>query len=164
MEIAAIFAHTPDLGIGFKNDLPWPHNQEDMKRFVRITKQYRNLLMGRKTYESLPNKKLKERKIFVLTHDPDFAAEDVIVFHSIEECLAFAESNPLIIAGGATLYEQFAQYIRTLYVTEIHRHYRCDVYVRAGFLNEYQEYERDSYPATDSNPAFSFVRYVAIQD
>src|SRR6056297_2869461 len=68
--IRAILACDEDWGIGKNGDLPWPHNPADLKWFKQCT-DGGVVVMGRKTWESLPRKPLPNRMNYVITSDPD---------------------------------------------------------------------------------------------
>ena len=97
-----IVAVDENWAIGRNGDL-LAHMKEDMK-FFRATTNGRVVLMGRKTLDSFPGgKPLKNRTNIVLTANPEFEREGVIVVHSIEELLAEAKKYPaeeLFVIGG----------------------------------------------------------------
>lgn len=110
MNIISIWARDfYDNTIAIDGKIPW-HIPSDLKRFKHIT-EGSTVLMGRKTYESLPYKKLPNRKIIVLTRNPEYAVVDNsnhIVLPSIDSLteLRGMQEN-LFVAGGASIYEQF---------------------------------------------------------
>ena len=106
MEKIIISALDEERAIGKSGDIPW-HYPEDLKYFKEKTTGY-SVLMGRKTYESLPEdfRPLPDRENIVLTRsDPKFN-ESVKVVNSLEEAYQSAENEKLFIAGGASVYEQ----------------------------------------------------------
>ena len=117
-----IAAADENWGIGKDSGL-LAHISGDMKYFRETTKG-KVVVMGRKTLESFPGgKPLKNRVNIVLTQNQDFAAEGVIVCHSVEETLEilkqYSKENVFIIGGGM-IYKQFLPYAKNLYLTEIH--------------------------------------------
>lgn len=104
--------------IGKDNKLPW-HLPEDLKHFKNITTGH-VVVMGRKTYESLPNGALPFRKNIVLTRDENYLLDDAEVMNAIEEVLAFQELHPdeeIYIMGGAEIYKAFMPYVKRLCIT-----------------------------------------------
>lgn len=103
-----IVAHANDYAIGSKNRLPW-NCPADMKFFVKVSKQYQNLLMGRVTASGIGQ--LPERKIYTLGKTADCS------FKSPLDALNFAKLNPLLVCGGAMVYREFLTHTKNLYVT-----------------------------------------------
>lgn len=96
------------------------HLPKDLKYFKETT-QGHTIVMGAKTYLSLPKRPLPNRKNIVLSHKRNFE-EDVLVLRSVEELLAYEAQHPeeeIFICGGSSLYEQCMPYVQRLYVTEI---------------------------------------------
>ncbi|MHC6180127.1 dihydrofolate reductase [Clostridium sp. JNZ X4-2] len=105
--------------LGRDNQLIW-HIPEDLKRFKKIT-WGKTIIMGRKTFESLP-KVLPGRKHIVVTRDENYSILDnrVTVIHSIKHILKYKYSpQEVFITGGAQLYTQMLPYCSRLYLTEI---------------------------------------------
>ena len=112
--------------IGKDNKLPW-HCKEDLQRFKKIT-MGKNIVMGRKTFESLP-KMLPGRKHIVLTRNEDFSHEGVEVFHSIDDLLVTYEGKEdLYIIGGAEIYRQFIDKFDVIEMTVIKGDYDGDAH------------------------------------
>lgn len=115
-------------GIGKDGDLLHPISA-DLKYFRQKTTG-NVLVMGRKTLESFPNKKpLPNRVNIVLTKNKDYAAEGVVLCHSIEELpevLKNYEDKEIFVAGGGTIYEQMLPLCKTAYVTKICETYEAD--------------------------------------
>ena len=115
----AIVNTTKDWGIGNGNDL-LVHIPEDMK-FFRNTTRGKVIVMGRRTLESFPGgNPLKDRINIVLSRDPDYKKEGVIVCHSVEEVLdrtAVFPAEDVFVIGGAQIYRQFLAYCEKALVT-----------------------------------------------
>jgi len=98
--------------------------KEDMKFFRATTKDH-VVLMGRKTLDSFPGgQPLKNRTNIVLTANPEFQREGVIVVHSIEEMLETAKQYPteeIYVIGGGLVYKELLPYCTKAYVTHIHK-------------------------------------------
>lgn len=115
----AIVAVDNDWGIGYQGQLLY-HISEDMKRFKMRTRN-RIVVMGRKTFESLPKgKPLKDRINIVLSRqDLHYKHKNVIVMHSVEEVLNYCEGKESYCIGGEEIYKLFLPYCDKAYVTVI---------------------------------------------
>lgn len=113
----AIVSVTADWGIGRDGGLI-VRNRADMKRFKELT-MGGSVIMGRKTFESLPGGPLVGRNNIVLTRSRDFAPEGVEIARSIDEALGLADAHDTRtwLIGGASLYEQFIDICDEAYVT-----------------------------------------------
>ncbi|UGO51254.1 dihydrofolate reductase [Bacillus phage vB_BanS_Skywalker] len=92
-------------------------------RYFRETTKKKIVVMGRKTWESLPEDKrpLDRRENYVLTRDKDFVAEGAKVIHSIEEILELGKgSKEVFIMGGGELYKQMIPHADKMYLTHVH--------------------------------------------
>jgi dihydrofolate reductase len=106
--------------IGRGGRLPW-HISSDLRRFKEITLG-KPVIMGRKTWESLPKKPLPQRTNIVITRQAGYRAPGAIVAASVAEALAFAEAgNPVEIAviGGGETYRLFLERASRIYLTEV---------------------------------------------
>ncbi len=102
--ISLIWAMAENRVIGRDNGLPW-HLSADLKHFKELTLG-KPILMGRKTWESLPGV-LPNRPHFVLTRDKSYQAAGCSVVHSIDDLLAAVnDSHEVMVMGGALLYQQ----------------------------------------------------------
>lgn len=109
--------------IGADNRLLW-RLSSDLKRFKALTLG-KPLVMGRKTFQSI-GRPLPGRETIVVTRDPGFRAEGVLVAHGLETALALAEArasamgaDAIVIAGGGELYAQTLRRADRLAVTEV---------------------------------------------
>ena len=118
MNLTLIVAVGKNNEIGKNNDLIWRF-KEDMKFFKETTMGH-PMIMGRKTFQSLP-KLLEGRKHLVLTRSNLEFPEEVDVYKSVEEFLdAYKDSEEEIFdIGGATIYKELLEYANKLYLTEI---------------------------------------------
>ena len=120
MNLSIIAAVAENNAIGKDNDL-LVYLSEDLKRFKKLTTGH-GIVMGRKTFESLPNGALPNRKNIVLTGNKDYKAKDCIIVHSLEEAIQQEENGEgLFIIGGASVYQLFIAYAERLYITQIHK-------------------------------------------
>lgn len=115
----AIVAVDLDLNIGIGNKLLYK-NKEDLKHFKQVTSN-KILIMGRKTYESIPNK-LDNRFIIILTRDKDFKPtkdDAYIIVNDKETCLELIKGyeDDVFIAGGSEIYSLFEEEINEVILT-----------------------------------------------
>lgn len=124
--LAAIWAQGEQGMIGKGNVLPW-HLPNDLKFFKKMTEN-NTIVMGRTTFEGMGGKALPNRKTIVLTRDLNYQGEGIIVMHSVEDVLKYAEefSGITFIAGGAKIYQDFLAYCDVLYRTVIHETFDGD--------------------------------------
>lgn len=124
MKISMIAAIGANGEIGADNKLLWSI-PEDMQWFKSHT-MYKDVIMGRRTFESI-GKPLPKRRNIVLTRDREWEApEGVHVYHSVEEVLADREGPPgleVMVIGGAEIYKQFLPYATKLYITNVHKEF-----------------------------------------
>jgi dihydrofolate reductase len=115
----AIVAVDSNWGIGFNGNLLY-RIKEDMSRFKARTKNH-IVVMGRKTFESLPDQKpLKNRINIILTRqDITYDYDNVIVMHSVEEVLNYCKDKEAYCIGGAEIYNLFLPYLDKVYLTKI---------------------------------------------
>lgn len=160
--ISLIVAVASNGAIGRKQELLC-HLPNDLKRFKAITLGH-TIVMGRRTYESLPKGALPGRTNVVVTHRTDAAWENTIVAHSIDELLADSGDKELFVIGGATLYEQTLQRADRLYITHIHHAFPdADTFFPTIDYSEWREIEREEHEADERHPyAYSFVTYERI--
>lgn len=116
MAISIIAAIGKNNELGKNNDLIWRF-KEDMK-FFRETTTGNTVLMGRKTFESLPHA-LPNRRNVVVTKDENYIAEGAEVFYSVEEALKSTENDNVFVLGGAMIYNELLPFCDKLYLTEI---------------------------------------------
>ena len=116
MSVSMIAAVGKNLELGKNNDLIW-HFKEDMK-FFKDTTMGHTVVMGRKTFESLP-KALPGRKNIVISSNAEYQAQGATVVASVEEALQIADNEELFVIGGGKIYAEFLPYADKLYLTEI---------------------------------------------
>jgi dihydrofolate reductase len=158
MIISLIAALTKNRVIGKNNDLPW-HLPDDMKYFMNTTKAH-HVIMGRKNYESIPEKfrPLPNRTNIVVTRQKDFYAPACIVVNTLEEGITVAKTadeKELFIIGGSEIYALGMPYANQLYLTEIDANVDGDTYFPSFNKNEWQEQSRTHHEA-DARHAYDF--------
>lgn len=134
--------------IGLDGDIPW-RIPEDMKHFREVTTG-NTLVMGRVTYESI-GRPLPHRTNIVITRDPRWHAEGVVVVHSLDEALAAAEAAPgdVMVMGGAQIYEATMMLADVQILTEVHEEPEGDTYYPDFDRAEWQETRRDPHEGYD---------------
>ena len=103
--------------IGRGNALPW-HLPADLKHFKSLTTG-RHVLMGRKTYQSI-GKALPNRTNLVMSRSPDFAPADATLVQSVTAARELAGSSPLMVIGGAQIYQQCLYASSRIHLTLVH--------------------------------------------
>ena len=125
-----IWAEDENGVIGDKGTIPW-QLPADMT-FFKETTWGGAVVMGRKTYDSIPHPPLKNRENVVLTRDLNYqAAPGVKVYHNKEEIMDFicAYRGDVHIIGGTALFQMFHEEVERLYRTVIHASFPGDTYM-----------------------------------
>lgn len=159
MSISIIAAVGINLELGKKNNLIW-HFKQDMKFFKETTLGH-TVIMGRKTFESLP-KALPNRLNVVITSDKGYNAENAVIVSSVEEALKYCENDEAFIIGGGMIYKEFLPYADKLYLTEIEDSCEdADTYFPSF---DKEKYNRTVLKSLDENSiAFSHIIYEKIK-
>lgn len=113
--------------IGYKGQL-LEKVSADMTRFKNLT-MHGIVVMGRKTFESLPNGPLPDRVNIVLTSNEDFRVNNALVVYSFEQLigvLSVFNSSKIFVIGGGEVYKLLMDYCDTLYITRFDRVYSSD--------------------------------------
>jgi dihydrofolate reductase len=157
--ISIIVAVADDLGIGKDNELLW-HISEDLKRFRKLTTG-NTIIMGKKTWESLPKRPLPNRNNVVLTDDPKEIIDSAVTAYSIEDALAkCGKSEEIFVIGGGSVYRQFLSIADMLYITHVHKKAPADVYFPVIDLNIWKIIEKEEFPSSDSNAIpYTYIIY-----
>ena len=148
--ISIIVAVAENMAIGKNNDLLW-HIPDDMKRFKRITSGH-PVIMGKRTYESLPRRPLLNRRNIVITDIPGEQIEGCEMAYSVGDVLAkcnLQEEN--FIIGGASVYKQFLPFTDRLYFTRIHKSFDGDVFFPEIDFSLWNLVSKEKFPSDDVN-------------
>jgi dihydrofolate reductase len=132
--------------IGKEGGLPW-HISSDLKRFKQIT-MGNPVIMGRKTWESLPKRPLVGRNNIVITRDPAYSAPGAQLARDAEAALAMAEAeNPTEIAviGGGEIYRLFLDRADRIYLTEIDQDVEGDTLFPQLAPGDWRETSREAH-------------------
>lgn len=133
-KLSIIVAVAQNWAIGKDNDLLW-HISDDLKRFKALTSDH-TVVMGRRTFDSLPKKPLPKRRNIVLTHDENFhydvpatATGTLEVAHSVASLLKMVEGEEeTFLIGGATLYRDLLPWVGRMYVTWVYSDFEADAF------------------------------------
>jgi dihydrofolate reductase len=153
--ITIVVARAQNGVIGRDGKLPW-HIPADLKRFKALT-MGSVMVMGRKTFESLPGL-LPGRRHVVLTRDPLWHAQGAEVAHSTEEALRLAQGEPVSVIGGADIFGLFLPIADRIELTEVLADVPGDTFIpdpRDG--GNWRVTFSAEHAAADGNPQFRFV-------
>lgn len=163
MEIVFVVAIAENGVIGAGNAMPW-RLKSDMARFKALTIG-KPVIMGRKTFESLP-RPLPSRTNIVITRDAAYRANGAIVTTSAADAGAVALGDALrrsvteiAVIGGAEIFRQWLDRADRLEITEVHARPEGDTHFDIDKA-EWDEVERIRHPAgPDDGADFSYVTY-----
>ena len=159
-EISIVAAVADNYAIGKGNKLPW-HLPADLKHFRELTTGHA-VVMGKRTFESLPNGPLPNRRNVVLTSVmSEGVNEGYFEADSLEDALYLCEKeDKVFIVGGAAVYRQSLEIADSLYITWVHHEFSADIYFPEVDFSKWEEVSRQDLPADDKNPyPYSFVHY-----
>lgn len=124
--LSLIAAIGQDGELGYNNSLIWKI-REDLQFYKNMT-MGKNIVMGRKTLESMPLKALEGRHPIVLTSQRLEDCSNIDVFHDLGSLLNYiGDSNKeFMVVGGSSIYEQLLPYVQIMYLTEIKREAYAD--------------------------------------
>lgn len=143
--------------IGREGGLPW-HISSDLKRFKEIT-MGKPVIMGRKTWESLPRKPLPGRRNIVITQQKGYVAEGADVAESPEAALLMVPDAPEVaVIGGGEIYRLFWPLVDRLYLTEVDLAVDGDTYFPTVDPAEWREVSREVHPRGERDSASFTLR------
>lgn len=161
-KIEIIAAIGEKMEIGYQNQLLC-HLPADLKYFKSLTTGH-TVVMGRKTWDSLPIKPLPQRRNIILTSNPALIVNNAEVVLSLKELFSIvSEEETLFIIGGETLYQIFLPFADVLHLTRIHQSFVADAF--------FPEFDKDKwilkrdlfYPKDEKNPFnMTFQTYISI--
>lgn len=147
--LAVVAAVAENGVIGRDNELPW-RLPADLAHFRQLTLD-KSIVMGRRTWESLPGL-LPRRRHLVLTRDPGFRAEDCVVLTSLDAAIAEAAGEAeLMVVGGASVYAEAMPLASRLHLTLVHTQAEGDTYFPVWDRSEWREVRRVARPRDDRN-------------
>lgn len=152
--INIIVATSENNVIGRGNDIPW-YIPKDLEHFKKLTTG-NTVIMGRKTYESLPKeyRPLPNRVNIVITRDKSYQAKGCLVVNSLEEALRKSDNNrEIFIIGGGQIYREGLKFAERIYLTKIHKNIEGDTYFPK--LNKFWKLVDE-----EEKSGFSFLTYI----
>lgn len=152
--INIIVATSENNVIGKGNDIPW-YIPKDLEHFKKLTTG-NTVIMGRKTYESLPKeyRPLPNRINIVITRDKSYQAKGCLVVNSLEDALRKADNDKeIFIIGGGQIYREGLKFAERIYLTKIHKNISGDTYFPK--LNKFWKLVDE-----EEKSGFSFLTYV----
>ncbi len=161
--ISLIVATDENNGIG-KDGKLLVYLPNDLKWFKKNTLG-KKIIMGRKTFESLPSGALPKRTNIVLTRQKDFFAPGCIVVHSLEEALEILDDDKEnFVIGGSQIYRLFLPYANKLYITKIHAVFDADTFFPEIDFGEWKLIQKIENLADEKNKfAHDFLIYEKIR-
>lgn len=169
LKISLIAAIAEDRVIGMNNKLPWTL-PADLAWFKKNTLN-KPIVMGRKTWESLPFKPLPGRDNIIITHNKDYpiihkkneSEYHTIICSSIDKAIAYAHQQnhqELMCIGGAMLYRQLLKQADCLYLTLVKGHFDGDAWFpEIDFSHWQQSYSEVHEPNKDNPHHYQFTIY-----
>ncbi len=119
--ISLILARAQNGVIGLDNRLPW-HLPEDLRIFKTLTLN-KTIIMGRKTWESLPKRPLPQRHNVIITRQGnlgnDYNNNENIQFCTMDGASQMANGRDCFVIGGAEIYRQFVNICHTIYISQL---------------------------------------------
>jgi len=152
--VEIVVARADNGVIGNDGALPW-RLPADLRQF-KITTMGAPMIMGRKTFESLP-RLLPGREHIVLTRDPKWTAKGARIAHDVDEALALAAGDRVSVIGGAEIYRLFLPGTDRIHLTEVHVSPDGDTFFPQLNGREWSVRRGDRQPAEGDHPAHTFV-------
>jgi dihydrofolate reductase len=135
-KISIIVAIAENYAIGKDNNLLW-HISKDLKRFKELTKNH-YIVMGKRTYFSLPVRPLPHRTSMIITDVPGEEIDNCLMAYSIDDAVnKMDNTNENFIIGGGSIYRQFMPLADKLYITRVHKAFDADTFFPEISLDEW---------------------------
>jgi dihydrofolate reductase len=140
--------------LGANNDLLW-RLPNDLKRFKELTLGH-TIIMGRKTFESLPKGALPGRTNVVITGISDKKFDNCIIFNDLIKAIRhFRNEDEVFVIGGASIYRQSIKFVEKLYITKVYQTFEnADVFFPEINENEWIKIESEDHPKDDRHAYF----------
>jgi dihydrofolate reductase len=150
--ISCVVAVARNGVIGREGSLPW-HISSDLRRFKEIT-MGKPVIMGRRTWDSLPRKPLPGRQNIVISRQKDFAPEGASAAASPAQALRFAAGAPEVaVIGGGEIYRLFWPWVARIYLTEVDLEVAGDTRFPSLDPAEWREVAREQHPRGERDSA-----------
>lgn len=161
MTLSIICGLTNNAAIGNKGQLLY-YLPADLKHFKNLTTGH-TIIMGRKTFESLPKGALPNRRNVVITRQADYTAPDIEVFHSFEDALqACQHDEQVFVIGGESVYAAALPLAQRLCLTHVDATpAEADTFFPAYDATQWEEENREHHEPDEKNHlAYDFVNYI----
>jgi len=158
--ISLVLAMASNGVIGANNQIPW-RIPEDMQRFKAIT-MGKPIIMGRKTWDSLPRKPLPGRTNIVITRDADWKADGAVAAHSLDDAIVLARRehpSEIAVIGGAEIYKAALPRAMIVHLTEVQGDFAGDVHMPPFDSAQWRESGRE-YGETSDGLRYSYSTLV----
>jgi len=157
--ISIIVAIAQNNAIGKDNQLLW-HIPEDLKRFKALTTGH-TIVMGKRTFESLPLRPLPNRRSVVITDIPGEQIQGCEMAYSIDDAISkMEEGRENFIIGGGMVYKQFMPLADKLYLTIVHKDFEADTFYTEIDYAQWKEIAREDVSANESlGFDYSYITY-----
>ena len=143
--------------IGVDNGLPW-RLSADLQNFKKLTSGH-TIVMGRKTWESLPGK-LPKRHHVIVTRNEDYQAAGCKVVNSIEQALNLNPDTETFIIGGGQIYEQSLDLVDKMILTEVDTEAKGDAWFPEFDSKKWELTSKESFEADEKNEhPYTFCYY-----
>jgi len=155
--ISLVVAVAENGVIGQRGALPW-RIPEDLKRFKSLT-MGKPVIMGRKTWDSLPRKPLPGRTNIVITRNPDFRDEGALIARSFAEAIALGEAvgaDEIAVIGGEAIFAAALPLAHIIHLTEVAATPEGDAFMPAIDRTQWREIAREG-PYDADGLRYSFV-------
>ncbi|MBR2251674.1 MAG: dihydrofolate reductase [Neisseriaceae bacterium] len=159
-KITLIAAVDKNNAIGKDNKMAW-HIPEDFAFFKQYTLN-KPIIMGRKTWDSLPKKPLSERRNIILSQQTDLYIENAEVFNHIDQVFGELKNEAeIVIIGGAQIYRQFLPFATDIRLTEVNLTIEnADAFFPMIDHNQWQIVEKKPQISAKNQCEFAFVHYI----
>lgn len=147
--VSVVAAMAENRVIGRANRLPW-HLPADLAHFKQLTLD-KPILMGRRTWESLPGL-LPRRTHIVVTRDPSYRADGCLLVRSPEEALTAVIAPEIMVVGGEGVYRTMLSQARRMYLTLVEAEVEGDAQFPEWAPACWCEISRQERPRDDRNP------------
>lgn len=159
--LSIIVAQAENRAIGLNGDIPW-HLSGDLKRFKALTMGH-PVVMGRRTWESLPKRPLVGRRNIVFSQSEDFAPEGAEVVRSVNDLFKVLRNcdDEAFVIGGGRIYTMLMPFTQRLYITWVHHEFpEADTFFPVIDLSEFTLINQtDRMTDEKSGLQFSYAEY-----
>lgn len=147
-----IVAMAEDGAIGLDGDMPWGKGlPADLQHFKKTTMGY-PIVMGRKTYESLPKRPLPGRQNIIVTRNRSYNAPGATIVHGLKEAIEQCQGEQLFLIGGGELYQQGLDLADCLHITIVHHRWEeADTFFPDIDIDLWECISEEPHPADEKN-------------